>query len=262
MHPPPQATSAETSPPEDQHLKEMLENEAHWNAKPVLREVYAGFYNEISRWVDESVPGIVAELGSGLGKIREHLPQCVTTDIFPNPWLDQVEDAYRLSFADRSVSHLILFDVWHHLERTGDALKEFRRVLQPSGRLILFEPAMSWLGRVVYGLCHHEPLGLSHTVHWDCTPPSTEVESRYFAAQSLASRIFWFRESQQRLDEAGWKVEKVKVFPALDYLACGGFRGPCLSPPIPRRFFQMLNIAAGMLPRIFGTRLLVVMKPA
>jgi hypothetical protein len=48
------------------------------------------------------------------------IPECVTTDIFPNPWLDRVENAYALNFADASVGNLILFDVFHHLEFPGE----------------------------------------------------------------------------------------------------------------------------------------------
>jgi len=50
-----------------------------------------------------------------MGSIKEVIPDCVTTDLFPNPWLDRQENAYHLGFADGSVSNLILFDVWHHL---------------------------------------------------------------------------------------------------------------------------------------------------
>ncbi|MFZ4766132.1 MAG: class I SAM-dependent methyltransferase [Roseimicrobium sp.] len=237
----------------------MLENEAHWNAKPALRAAYAQFYERIAAWVDGSVPGHVVELGSGLGKIKERLPQCLTTDIFPNPWLDRVEDAYDLGFADQSVSHLILFDVWHHLERSGDALAEFRRVLHPQGRLILFEPAMSLLGRVAYGLCHHEPLGLREPIRWEVSQDSKGLGAPYFAAQSFASRMFWFGEGKDELARAGWRVQHRSVLPALDYVASGGFRGPCFSPPVPQRLLTLANQVLGCLPLVFGTRLLVVL---
>ena len=82
-----------------------------------------------------------------MGNIRDHLPECITTDLFPNPWLDRVENA-QLSFYDSSVGHLTLFDVWHHLEYPANALAEFRRVLVPRGRVIILEPAMSVGGPV------------------------------------------------------------------------------------------------------------------
>jgi hypothetical protein len=66
-----------------QHNIEIAENRGHWNRKPLLRRVYSQFYTEIARRVDRSRPGL--QLGSGMGNIKEHLPECITTDVFPNP---------------------------------------------------------------------------------------------------------------------------------------------------------------------------------
>ena len=99
-----------------QHNIEIAENRDHWNRKPLLQCVYRQFYADIARRVDRSRPGLLVELGSGMGNIKEHLPDCITTDVFPNPWLDRVENAYALTFADQTVNNLVLFDVWHHLQ--------------------------------------------------------------------------------------------------------------------------------------------------
>ena len=130
----------------EQHNIEILQNRELWEKKALLRKVYSEFYSEITRRVNPACPGVTVELGSGMGNIKQHIPQCITTDIFPNPWLDGVESAYHLSFDHGEVGHLILFDVWHHLRYPGTALKEFARVLTPEGRIILFEPAMGLIG--------------------------------------------------------------------------------------------------------------------
>jgi hypothetical protein len=77
-----------------QHNIEIAENRDHWNRKPLLRRVYRPFYTDIARRVDRSRPGLLVELGSGMGNTKEHMPDCITTDVFPNPWLDRVENAY------------------------------------------------------------------------------------------------------------------------------------------------------------------------
>ena len=46
---------------------------------------------------------------------QAHLPGAVTTDLFPNPWLDLACDGYELPFRPASLSHLVLFDIFHHL---------------------------------------------------------------------------------------------------------------------------------------------------
>ena len=53
-------------------------------------------------------------------------------------------DGYELPFRDAALSHLVLFDVFHHLRAPNAFLREARRVLTPRGRLILFEPYISW----------------------------------------------------------------------------------------------------------------------
>jgi SAM-dependent methyltransferase len=87
--------------------------------------------------------GEIIELGSGIGNIQEVIPRCVKTDLFPNPWIDRVENEFQLSCADATVSDLILFDVFHHLRYPGTALQEFRRVLKPGDRVPIFDPYMS-----------------------------------------------------------------------------------------------------------------------
>ena len=91
-----------------------------------------------------------------MGNIKTVIPECITSDLFENPWLDRVENIYKLSFDKESVSNLILFDVWHHLEYPAKALAEASRVLVPQGRLIIMEPAMSLLGKIVYGNFHRK----------------------------------------------------------------------------------------------------------
>jgi SAM-dependent methyltransferase len=188
----------------------------------------------------------------------------VTTDLFPNPWLDRRENAYRLSFADGSVSHLILFDVWHHLRYPGTALREFARVLAPGGRLILFEPAASWTGRIVYGLLHPEPLGLGLPVTWEAPAGFRPEDVDYFAAQGAASRIFWWGEGRGRLE--GWRLVEATPLTSFEYLTTGGFSGPQIRWTRLRRMVRHAarvtdSLVAGC-PRAFALRLLVVLEKA
>jgi len=244
--------------PVGQHNLEIHGNRLAWESKPRLREVYRGFQELIAARLDRSTPGLVVELGSGMGSIKEVIPDCVTTDLFPNPWLDRQENAYRLSFAGGSVSNLILFDVWHHLRYPGTALAEFGRVLAPGGRVIVFDPAMSLAGRLVYGLFHHEPLGMGLPVTWDAPEGFQPADADYFAAQGAATRIFWRREEPGRL--AGWELLEVRPLPSFEYFATGGFSGPQLGGALAFRLWRGLDRITSALPNLFAARLLVVLK--
>jgi SAM-dependent methyltransferase len=241
----------------EQHNIEIHENRRHWERKPLLRAVYSQFGREIAKRVDHTQSGLIVELGSGMGNIKQHLPDCITTDVFPNPWLDRVENAYELAFADGVLSHLILFDVWHHLEYPGTALREFYRVLSEHGKVIIFDPAMGILGRVVFGSFHHEPLGLKDEIQWEAPDSFSRRSPGYYAAQGNASRIFGSHAFRERL--RSWRVAEVAYFSALAYLGSGGFRGPQLYPIAA---LPLLNRVDSFLSRfpILASRMLVVLE--
>jgi SAM-dependent methyltransferase len=244
--------------PASQHNVEIQSNRAAWESKPYLRAIYREFYELIAQRIRPTPPGLVVELGSGMGRIKEVIPQCVTTDLFPNPWLDRQENAYGLSFADGTVSHLILFDVLHHLRYPGTALREFRRVLAPGGRLILFEPAASITGRLVYKYFHHEPVALDQPITWEAPAGFVAADADYFAAQGTATRIFWWGEHRSRL--TGWRVAEMKPIASFAYLASGGFSGPRLGGAFLNGVMKLVDRVAKFFPPLFAARVLVVLE--
>jgi SAM-dependent methyltransferase len=148
--------------------------------------------------------------------------------VFPNPWLDRIENAYALSFGDQTVGHLILFDVWHHLKYPGEALREFSRVLVKGGRILIFDHAMGLLGRYVVGAVHHEPLGLGEEIEWRAGDDFRPDAAGYYAAQGNASRIFAGEKFREHLN--GWEVSNIKYYSGIAYIGSGGFRGPQVYP--------------------------------
>jgi SAM-dependent methyltransferase len=241
----------------DLHNRQIHENALRWERKPVLREVYRDFYRRIAASLTRTAPGLTVEVGSGLGKIKEVLPDCITTDLFPNPWLDRTESAYQLSFETATVANLILFDVWHHLEFPGVALREFHRVLAPGGRLILFEPAAGLLGRLIYGRFHDEPLALEEPLRWEESPPP-DFGVRYYAAQGNAWRLFHDSEYQKEL--YAWKTISVSYPLALAYAGSGGFAGPQLYPRFLLGAIKAVDAVLSRAPALFALRMLVVLE--
>jgi SAM-dependent methyltransferase len=242
---------------ENQHLVEIRQNKEVWQKKAVLRQAYAELYRLVCEQLS-SVDGPVAELGSGIGAVKEFMPNCITTDIFPNPWLDRLENAYGLSFPNTSLSNLILFDVFHHLQWPGSAFEEFARVLRPQGRVIMMEPGFGFLGKFVYSHFHHEPLGFGQSISWDRSATDGDSAGSYYAAQANAWRLFRLGEGAGRLPE--WKTILVKPLAALSYVASGGFSRPSLYPPFLFPFVRGFDRIADFLPSLFATRLLVVLE--
>jgi SAM-dependent methyltransferase len=240
-----------------QHQVEIERNLRAWKSKPLLREIYAAFYRRILALIDPAIPGRIVELGSGIGNLKAHLPAALATDLFPNPWLDVVCDGYELPFRPGSLSHLVLFDVFHHLQAPNAFLREARRVLASAGRLILFEPYISWASWPVYGLLHHEP------VAW--REPMSRAESLhtprdYYAAQGNATRLFFRQEIPGW--PTGWAVFHIEAFSCFYYLLSGGYSKPACYPARCLVRLEKFEAKLSRWPRVFGGRCLIGLRPA
>lgn len=241
---------------------EILENQRYWQKKPILKKIYHGFHRSIAAHLSGLPGSLVVELGSGIGNIKDIIPDCLRTDLFPNPWIDQVENAYKLSFADGTVSDLILFDVFHHLHYPGTALHEFERVLRPGGRVIIFDPCMSLLGFLVFGLLHQEPVAWQDKIVWTAPPEWSIEKNDYYAAQGNATRIF-FGTERASLPEK-WEVLHRQRYSALAYIASGGYSKPQMYPDFFYPVLRLVEKVLDLFPGLFATRLLVVLtkKPS
>lgn len=242
----------------DLHQQSIHKNIQYWHQKPLLQKLYADFYRLIAQNLSNLPDAKIVELGSGLGNIRDFVPNCLRTDLFPNPWIDQIENAYKLSFADETISDLILTDVFHHLRYPGTALKEFVRVLRKGGRVIMLEPYMSALGLFVYGVPHDEPIAITKKIEWDAPEDWSPEKIDYYAAQGNATRIFVRNKFPSLLVD--WRKIETIPLSAIAYAASGGFSKPQLYPPSMLPLIKKLEKVFDLFPALFATRLLVILE--
>jgi SAM-dependent methyltransferase len=240
----------------EQHQIEILQNKHAWESKRLLRTIYELFYNQIVTLIDPALKGKIVELGSGVGNLKSVIPHAVCTDLFPNPWLDTVCSAYTMPFENGSLSHLVLFDVFHHLERPNAFFKEARRVLTNNGRVIIFEPYISALSMMVYGLLHHEPVAWKASINYSDDLPS---EDCYYAAQGNATRLFFRLETEKWLK--GWKVFHKRPIVSFSYLLSGGYSKPAMYPEAALPIMQRIDSMLSHLPLFFAARCLVGLTP-
>jgi SAM-dependent methyltransferase len=242
----------------DRHGEKVQQNHVAWRKKPLLRKIYQGFHELAAGSLPDQPHGLVVELGSGVPNIAETIPGCIRTDIVHNPTLDRIENAYALSFPDATVSALVLFDVFHHLKHPGRALEEFRRVLMPRGRVVIFEPDIGLLGLVIYGLLHDEPLGLRDPIQWH--PPSgwSPTKLEYYAAQANAWRVFVTGEID--VAQFGWRLLSVVRLSAISYVLSGGYSRPQMYPDSAFSLVQLIDKLCDRAPSLFATRLLAVLE--
>jgi SAM-dependent methyltransferase len=196
-----------------------------WRRKPALRAVYADIYRRIGA---HRRPGRTLEIGGGSGNLKEFVPDVVSTDILPVPWLDAVCDAQRLPFADNSFANIVLVDVLHHLERPARFFAEAARVLEPQGRLIFCEPAITPLGGIVYRFFHHEPVDMRADPLAD--GPITPGRDPYDSNQAIPTLLTGRYRTALAAKVPALALAALERFSFLAYLLSGGFRSWSLLP--------------------------------
>ena len=240
----------------NRHNNEIQQNLKFWEQKPILQAIYNDFYSLIVSATNQSIDGKIVEIGSGIGNLKKHIPDCICTDAFDNPWIDQVENAYKLSFDDNDISNLILFDVWHHLEYPVAALNEFHRVLKEQGRIILLEPYISFLGLLVYGVFHPEDVAWHKKIKADKDVNLNEMS--YYAAQGNATRFFQRKKYKEYLQ--GFTIKEVKKIPALAYVMSGGYSKKQMFPDKHYAKIKKIESLLDNIPSLFATRCLIVLE--
>jgi SAM-dependent methyltransferase len=133
--------------------------------KPLLLDVYSSFYSEFVN-VSKQVPeGLMVELGSGAGFLKEVLPSIMTTDVLDVASVDRVFSAEDIELEDSSVSAFFLLNAFHHIKNPRRFFDEVQRCLKPGGRLVMIEPANTLWGRFIRKHFHHEPF--DETAGWE-----------------------------------------------------------------------------------------------
>jgi SAM-dependent methyltransferase len=237
-------------------VETLREHERIWERRPLVRALYREWFELIASRL-ASVPGPTIELGGGLGRIREVVPDALVTDVEPTPWAMAVVDAQSLPYADSSVANLVLVDVFHHLQRPARFLDEATRVLGPGGRAVLLEPYCSPLSAWAYRRFHHEPVDLNADPFADVPQSSDEA----LDANTALPTVAFFRR----------RVELARRWPHLNlidalrlsllaYPLSGGFSRPPLVPPAALLPLRALERVLAPLASLGAFRCLVVLE--
>lgn len=234
----------------------LTEQEEAWESRPFLRRLYRDWYRLIRERL-AAVEGPVVELGSGIGRLREIVPEARLTDVEPTRWSDEVVDAEALPYADAAVGNLVLLDVFHHLGRPAAFLDEARRVLQPGGRVIILDPYCSALSTVAYRVFHHERTDLAGEPFEE----DAAVSADPLASNQARATLAFFRRAEEY--ERRWRelpVVERRLLALVAYPVSGGFSRRPLAPARAYRALRELERVLAPARRLAAFRCLVVLE--
>jgi hypothetical protein len=199
--------------------------------KPFLRRFYQDCYHYIGSNIPRSDDGIVLEIGSGAGFLKDFIPDLVTSEFLQLPTVDIILDAQQLPLKPNCLRAITMVDAFHHLPDVRLFLREASLCIRPGGVIIMVEPWVTWWSHLVYRYLHHEPLDMK-TDSWTIAGKGPLSDAN--------TALPWIVFKRDRLkferDFPEWRVEKVRLDYPFTYLASGGlaFRGL-----LPQRLFGL-----------------------
>ena len=188
-----------------------------------------------------SPQGLLLELGSGGGFLKEMEPRVICSDVIYLPTNDMTFSALEMPFEDQSVAAIFMTDTMHHIPDSEKFLQEVSRVLVDNGKLTLIEPANSIWGRFIYRNFHHEPFDPSAS--W--TIPSSGPMSGANGALPWIVFVRDFLIFQQKFPNL--KIQVIDYRNPFLYLVSGGVSYRQLLPDFAYGF---LNLIDKILPKI------------
>jgi SAM-dependent methyltransferase len=240
------------------HKKIDYKNRKIYQNKELIKIIYSNYYKKIKKNIYVSDKKKTLELGSGGGNIKKVIKECITSDQFKNENIDRIENIYNINFKKNSISNIILIDVFHHLQFPGLALKEIHRVLIKNGRIIMVEPAMGFIPRIIYKIFHYEPNGFNLKINWNDTPKKIPSLNQYFAAQSLPWRAFFLKELNLK---SKYKIKLIKPFSDFAFLLSGGYSYKAFYPKFLYSLIKLIDkILTSISIKIFSARMLIVLE--
>jgi len=240
----------------DQTDPRMLDRQRAWDQKPVLREIYHHLFRRLHA---ACVPGPTLEIGGGTGMLKEFVPDAITTDVIPAPWLDMVADAQYLPVADASFANIVMFDVMHHIEVPRQFLAEAMRVLRPGGRLVMVEPAITPASWGFYHFIHEEAVDMG------ADPLRVGAPSRgrdpYAANQAIPTLLATRHRARLTADFPHFTVQERAWVSLFAYPLSGGFK-PWSAIPLwlVKPVLWLEDKLAPVLGRLLAFRLLLVLE--
>lgn len=193
--------------------------------KTFLKSIYAEFYKEFKTVSDEFPNGLLVELGSGPGFIKDIVPNSITSDVLHLTNEDLQFSALAMPFKDNTVDAVFMLDVLHHIPHQYAFFRELDRCLKIGGKIVMIEPANTLWSRFIYKNFHHEPFD-------PCGGWDFEGIGPLSSANSAIPWIIFFRDRMQfeKLFPS-LKVREIRLHTPFRYLASGGLSMRQLLPP-------------------------------
>lgn len=203
---------------------------------PFLKKIYLKWYSVFQSIYNNNPNGKYLEIGSGGGFLKDILPNIITSDILPLPYVDKQIDAQNLPFENNSLDAIFMLNVFHHIPNPALFLKEAERVLKPNGQVVMIEPANTLFSRWIYKKFHHEPFDENAGLQIDPGKPLSH-------SNQALPYIYFIREKNNfQKNYPSLKIQSIRYHTTLLYLLSGGVSYYPFVPNFSFSFFSFVEL--------------------
>ncbi|QPJ65289.1 MAG: class I SAM-dependent methyltransferase [Candidatus Nitrohelix vancouverensis] len=224
-------------------------------SKPFLKKIYEDYYLEFAN-VSMQCPGkgIILELGSGSGFLKETIPSALTSEISFTPTVDLALDATQLPFRDESIRSVLLLGVLHHIKTPILFFEELERCLEKHGRVFMVEPHNTPWSRYLLKNFHHELFDTQ--AGW-----TTQGDGHLSDANQALPWIIFYRDRKRfEKDFPGLKIRRLKAQAPLRYVLSGGLSLKTLVPDKCYNLIKAVEWVLQPLGRLCGYSMIIELE--
>lgn len=233
-------------------MQEYYARRVVWANKPQIRLVYQS-------WIEKMRPflfneGLLLEVGSGSGLLRDFIPQAILSEVIDLPWIDRVVDCMHIPFNENELSDIMSFDLLHHLAQPHSFLKEVGRVLKPGGRALFIEPYITFFSFFGYKILHHE-----HIYFKDYQPDIIKINP-WEGNSALANLVFKRDLKKWSRLHPDLTIIHRELFSFLDFTCAAGFKPYAYVPNGIFRYLIKIDSYLTWIMPLIAFRIFVVIE--
>lgn len=248
-------------------------NEDNWLFKQRVifeqKESIRVFYGEMFQLLRSEIlkctsTSKIVEIGTGGGLSTYFLSDLnyVKSDAVKTRFADEVVDAQNFPYDDESLDVIFGVDVFHHIPKPFDFLKEAERCLKPGGKILLIEPAITPFSWPVYKFLHPEPMKWSIKISKDSRYSGDDVMD---ANNALPSKVFPNNSEGNLLSYEIDLRYTSSLFGFISMLSAGGINSPISIPLLNRKVKKLFDWEmrrSSKFRSLFSLRTLIVVSKA
>jgi SAM-dependent methyltransferase len=140
-----------------------------------------------------------------------------------------------LPFATETFNNIVMLDVLHHIPDVRCFFAEAARVLRPGGRVIMIEPEVTPISRLIYTLFHPELIDLNVDPLKYGPAPGTYRDVNYPGNQAIPHLLFRRHRGRFESEFADLRIIHTENLSLFTYPLTGGFRPWSLIPAFSLR---------------------------